>query len=107
MKHQVSKASKYFKDFVRAMPLKLAAQFHRKSGFELPFRIFQISCGYEVGGQYSNAHTCAVPRCKVCSVLRDNFLLNHVQPTEMSEGVAALTDDMIFSCVLMVGRYSA
>ena len=29
------------------------------------------------------------------------------KPTEMSEGVAALTDEMIFSCVLMVGRYSA
>lgn len=29
------------------------------------------------------------------------------KPTEMSEGVAALTDEMILSCVLMVGRNSA
>ena len=27
--------------------------------------------------------------------------------TDMSDGVAALTDDMICSCVPMVGRYSA
>ena len=29
------------------------------------------------------------------------------KPTEMSEGVAALTDERILSCVLMVGKYSA
>ena len=30
-----------------------------------------------------------------------------VQHTEISEGVAALTEDMILSCVLIVGKYSA
>lgn len=79
--------------------------------------------GSRMGGQYLDTHACAVLRYILCSLSRDNFHFlgpaddnfmksrrrhfNHVQLTEMSEGVAALTDDMIFSCVLMVGRYSA
>ena len=41
------------------------------------------------------------------SLMKVEQVIYTCKPTEISEGVAALTDEMILSCVLMVGRYSA